>query len=381
MLSEIHIYAIGLGLALILYWSVPTDRPRLRQWVLLIASVVMVFLYAPGGVLVCAWLVAVPLAAVRVFAAMRSVWTFWLMAILALVPLVGLRLLTDQNPVYAFGTAFATVKALGLVILAYGGRFPVRAMDAALLIFFFPLFTIGPVERLRNFAAETFVTSISADDVIFALRRAAVGLFLIYFVCGDVLAPIRDVWLGRSAEALTTHSQAQAFALIWVSFLFTYLNFAGFSDIAVASSRVFGLKVVENFDRPLLAANPAEFWKRYHISMGDWINQFLYFPITVLIRHPAGAYIAVVIAFVLFGLWHAFTWNYFIWGLGNGCAVALCHLITRGGMALPGPPPVRIALKVIIAVISLSFVALMQTIGNLAGLEEVGILVGNLIGL
>ncbi len=381
MLSEIFIYVMGLGLALALYWSAPEDRPRLRQWVLLIASVVMVFIYAPGGVLVCGWLVMIPLLAVHIFRAAKSVVTFWLMVALALVPLVGLRLWTDQNPVYAFGTAFATVKSLGLVILAYGGRFPVRAMDAALLIFFFPLFTIGPVERLRTFAAETFQARLTFDDGIFALRRATVGLFLIYFVCGDVLAPIRDVWLGRSAEALAGHTQIEAFALIWASFLFTYLNFAGFSDIAIASSRLFGMKVVENFDRPLLAGNPAEFWKRYHISMGDWINQFLYFPISVLIRHPAGSYIAIVIAFVLFGLWHAFTWNYFIWGLGNGSAVALCHLLTRSGVALPGPPPIRIALKVAIAVVSLSFVALMQTIGNLAGLGEVGILIGNLAGL
>ncbi len=381
MLSDVQIYILGLSVTLVLYWAAPSDRPVIRQRVLLVASAIMVFLYAPAGFAVCCYLTAVPLLAVRLFARTKSMLSFWPVVALVLAPIVVIRLYTDQDIVLSFGVAFATVKALGLVILAYGGRFEVRAMEAALLIFFFPLFTIGPVERLRTFQPQQFQAKFHFEDTVLALGRAVVGVFLIYFVCGDLLAPIRDEWLGRSAEALSNLTQLQALALIWVSFLFTYLNFVGFSDIAIASARFFGLKVVENFDRPLLASNPAEFWKRYHISMGDWINQFLYFPIAVVIRHPIGSYVAVVIAFVLFGLWHAFTWNYLIWGIGNGSAVALSHYFVRGGFRLPEGGVIKTMLRVAIAVVSLTFVALMQTVGNLDGLTETGILLSRLSGL
>ncbi len=380
MLSDVYLYGLGLVVSLALYWAAPSNNPNLRARILLVVSAAMVALYSPGGLLVCGYLVIVPLLAVRVFARFRSTLSFWAALCAVLAPIVFVRLATDQDAVFSFGLAFATVKSVGLVILAYGGRFPIQARDAALLIFFFPLFTIGPVERLRSFAAEKFATTLSIEDVVTGLRRAVIGLFVIYFVCGDLLGPIRDVWLGRSAEALADFSQAEAFALVYVSFLFTYMNFVGFTEIALGASRLFGLKIVENFDRPLLAPNPAEFWKRYHISMGDWINQFLYFPIAVLIRHPAGSYIAIVIAFVLFGLWHAFTWNYFIWGLGNGSAVALCHLFTRSQLGLPKNRAAGGALRLVIWALSITFVALMQTIGNLAGMAETGILLSALIG-
>ena len=381
MLSDIQLYMIGLCATLLVFWSVPSSRSELRQYVLLVSSAAMVLLYSPGGFAACAFLVLAVALFQAIYRKQRGLLLFWLGLAVAVGPLVVLRLTTDQGMIVSFGVAFATVKAIGLMMTAYSGRVHIKPVEAALLIYFFPLFSVGPVERLKTFTAEGLATRFNLQDIVIAAQRVALGLFILYFFCGDVLLPLRDTVLGRNTAAIEAMSWQQAVGLIYVSFLFTYLNFTGFSEIAIGCSRLFGLKIVENFRWPLLAGNVADFWKRYHISMGDWINQFLYFPIAVFLRHPAGHYVAIVVAFVLFGLWHAFTYQYFVWGIGNGTAVALCHFMARNRISSEHWPGGLKHLRVAIWPIAITFVAFLQTFANLASLSDGLLLVSAIVEL
>lgn len=355
--------------------------PALRQRVLAGASAIIVLLYSPGGFGLCAFLLLVPMCAQIVYSRVHRPWLFWLFISLSVCPLIGLRALTEQSFVVSFGVAFATVKSIALVFIAYGRRQQIRFGDAALLIFFFPLFTVGPVERLKTFAVENFSTQFQARFLLSGIYRVATGLFLIMFVCDQVLAPMRITWLGNELQNIEGFTRWKALALIVTSFLYTYLNFEGFSSLAIGLSRLFGLKIVENFDRPLLVTNVADFWKRYHISMGNWINQHLYFPLVIWIKRPGAEYVASVTVFVLFGLWHAFTLNYVAWGLANGIGVAVVHAAVKRGI-FPLSKKTNFVRGLVAlggGIATLVYVSWAQTIANLSSVQAAVALTAKLL--
>jgi alginate O-acetyltransferase complex protein AlgI len=371
MLANFTVFFLGTACAFILFWAIPSRLPKLRQDTLTAVSASMVLFYSPGGFLAALALFCVPLLAQAGFAYKRNVWIFWIFLIASLTPLVGLRLLTDQSFFISFGVAFATVRSMGLVLVAYGGRMRLASRDVALMIYFFPLFTVGPVERLVTFSADNFATKFDLNKIIYGSYRIAIGLFLVMFVCTELLEPLRNDYFGRDSTDIDTFTRAQALGFVIVSFLYTYINFEGFSAIAIGVSRLFGLKVAENFDRPLMVTNIADFWKRYHISMGNWINQFIFFPLVIWIKKPWASYAATIIAFVLFGMWHAFNLNYLIWGLGNGLGVAMIHyglahkvfpLIKTKGL-------LKTAIGCVTGSMAIIYVAWLQTFANLADFE------------
>lgn len=381
MLINIWILTLGTLIAFALYWSLPPQRAAQRQAVLITVSAVLVLLYSVGGFFACLYLALVPLVAQRLYARRKGAVMFWLGIAFALLPLVGFRLFSEPSFYLTFGIAFATVKSVGLTMLAYSGRMALRLRDVLLMIFFFPLFTVGPVERLVTFAKDNFASRFSAADMCYGLYRIWIGLFLTMFVCEDILSGIRDTWYGRSTEDIAAFSRLDAFGLVGVSFLYTYLNFEGFSAIAIGLSRLFGLKVVENFDRPLMISNIAEFWKRYHISMGNWINQFIFLPLVLWFKTPWASYASTIIAFVLFGLWHAFTLNYIVWGLANGIGVALVHYGTAQKV-LPlakGRPGMRWLVAPLGGAVSLLYVAWAQTFANLSSFGDALLLTSKLL--
>lgn len=381
MLTNPWLLCLGTILSLFVYWAIPKSQPLVRQRALVAASATLVGMYSPGGFLACGFLLLIPLCAQAIYRRYHRPWLFWLFIGLTIAPLVGLRLTTDQPFIISFGVAFATVKSIALVFTAYGKRQRIRFSDAALLIFFFPLFTVGPVERLATFNINRLAVRFQLRFAIDGAYRISLGLFLILFVCDEILGPWRSNWLGNDLTSIQQFSRWQALGLIVVSFLYTYLNFEGFSSLAIGISRLFGLVIIENFDRPLLVSNIADFWKRYHISMGNWISQHLYFPLVVWLKRPYAPYVATFTSFVLFGLWHSFTWNYIAWGIANGLGVALIH----GGVAL-GVFPIlknfrvaRPTVCILGGAITLLYVAWAQTIANLESVEAAMALTAKLI--
>lgn len=383
MLGDLELYALFVLISVSLYWTIPAALPNARQGIVTAVSAFAVLIYSPGGFVIALYLLMIPMFAVHFFRKGKSLLIFWIFLGLVLLPLVGLRIFTTQPFILSFGVAFATTKSIALLVTAYGGRTPLRWRDSALLIFFFPLFTVGPVEKLSTFSTDRFGKTFDRTDIATGLLRLVFGLFTVMFICNTVLLPIRDEWLGRSIDEIAALSSARAWGLLISSFLFTYLNFVGFSEVAIGVSRLFGFKIVENFDRPIWVTNVADFWKRYHISMGNWINQFLFFPIAIFIKRDWGPYAATMIAFVLFGMWHSFTLNYFFWGLGNGAAVVLVHWAQRNHH-LPiakNRPVARAIIGPFGGVITLSWVGFLQTIANLGSTEAAGLFALRLIGL
>lgn len=332
--------------------------------------------------MICTLLILTPLLAQNAFSRKRTSSLFWFFMFLALAPLLTLRILSEQSVFMNMGVAFATVKSLGLVLVAYVGRKKFKAGDVALMIYFFPLFTIGPVEKIDKFTANNFSIEFNFRLALEGIYRGITGLFLVIFVCENILNPLRTNLLDGSIANIESFTRMDSLLYIVLSFLYTYINFEGFSSIAIGLSRLFGIKVMENFDKPLMVSNISSFWRKYHISMGNWINQTIYFPLVVWIKTPWATYLATLVAFILFGMWHAFTINYFIWGVGNGLAVASVNFfiakkvfplcISKGVLA-------RFLVASSGGVITIIYVAWLQTIANLDSVELASILTGRLI--
>jgi alginate O-acetyltransferase complex protein AlgI len=115
-------------------------------------------------------------------------------------------------------------------------------------------------------------------------------------------------------------------ALLGYSFQI-YFDFSGYSDIAIGSSRFFGIRIMENFNNPYLAPNLSQFWRRWHISLSDWIRDYLFFPLSKLSSTKLWQIFFVpVIAMALCGLWHGPSWNYVIWGVWHGMGLSVLQL-------------------------------------------------------
>jgi len=103
-------------------------------------------------------------------------------------------------------------------------------------------------------------------------------------------------------------------------YFYGYMNFAGYSDIAIGSSRLFGLRIMENFNWPILATNPANFWKRWHMTLTGWCMTYVFMPVLGFTRRPNFSTYA---AFVVIGLWHGLSWPWVAWGLYHGTGVVV----------------------------------------------------------
>ena len=107
-----------------------------------------------------------------------------------------------------------------------------------------------------------------------------------------------------------------------LTYLYAYLDFSAYTDIAIGASRLFGIKIMENFNFPILAINISDFWKRWHMTLAGWCQTYIYMPVMARTRTP---YAAVFATFTMMGLWHGATAGWLLWGLYHATGVRSLH--------------------------------------------------------
>lgn len=382
MLSDVLLYAILLAAAFCLYWAAPGDRPNIRVNVLLYVSAAFILLVSPGGFLSVLCLFLVVFSSNKAFAHRKSLYLLSLSLLLCVLPLILSRTLGDLTLVFTLGVAFATVRSIGLVLDAYAGRGTTQNSRVALYLFFFPLYAVGPVEKFETFEAKTFTSPFVFEDFYVGIARVVYGVFLAHFICDSLIRSIIDNWLPGGESAFASFDVMSAWSFVFLKFLYTYLNFVAFTEIAIGTCRLFGMHIVENFNWPLISRNIADFWRRYHISMGNWITRYLFFPVVGALRAKWAMYFASVFSFVMFGLWHAFTPNYLFWGGMHGAAIAIYHFYRNTGLdaRIRQVPLISLSFGLIGGVMTICYVAWLQTFANLssfsAGLELTSRMIG-----
>ena len=222
------------------------------------------------------------------------------------------------------GVSYFSFKLLHYVIEQRRGNFPPHDVgDYASWLFLAPTFSAGPIERFEHFMQTREIAKFEWKMLIEGSLRIAQGLVK-KFILGRIVVEQLDsltnsAGLAGIATADTLTSPATVWALLFLSLATVYLDFSGYSDIAIGSSRLFGLRIMENFNLPFIATNLQNFWQRWHMTLANWCRTYIYMPMIGLTRNP---YLAVLITFGIMGLWHAAEPHWLAWGLWHGAGLA-----------------------------------------------------------
>ena len=233
------------------------------------------------------------------------------------------------------GISFYTFQALSYTIDVYRGELRARRslLDVAVFISFFPHLVAGPIQRASYLLPQVESTR------RFSVDRARSGFILICWGFFKKLVVADNVGvIANKVFALADPT----FWLLWSGvFAFAiqiYADFSAYTDIARGTSRWLGFELTQNFDHPYLARTPADFWRRWNISLSSWFRDYVYIPLGGS-RVDRWTWIRNVLAtFLLSGLWHGASWNYVLWGLYHA---VLLIVTSAGRIAKPSADSIR----------------------------------------
>jgi D-alanyl-lipoteichoic acid acyltransferase DltB (MBOAT superfamily) len=241
----------------------------------------------------------------------------------------GLRTMTGQSTEFAssldlgwLGFSYIAFRLLHALRDTALGKMPVISLrDYVSYALFFPALTAGPIDRVERFNKDLEnQKGLNSETIFEAGQRILLGVFK-KFVLADTLAIF--------ALNGTNSSQAQSGFWLWLllyAYAFRlYLDFSGYTDIAIGIGQLVGVRLPENFNRPYLKSSITAFWNSWHITLAQWFRAYFFNPITRALRRAKIGIPAAVIIFItqvstmaLIGLWHGVAWNFFLWGVWHG---------------------------------------------------------------
>ncbi|MBD0370195.1 MAG: MBOAT family protein [Pyrinomonadaceae bacterium] len=223
------------------------------------------------------------------------------------------------NLILPVGISFYTFKSLSYTIDVYRRqREPTNNLAAYLAyVAFFPQLLAGPIDRAGNLLKQLLnERRFDYPLAVMGCRQIVWGLFK-KMVMADHLAPVVNL---AYSQAQTRPGPQLLFATLCFAFQI-YCDFSAYSDIAIGTGRLLGLESVPNFAHPYFSQSPAEFWRRWHISLMSWFRDYLFFSLGGMRSSRLRRALNVLITFILSGLWHGASWNFVLWGGINGVAV------------------------------------------------------------
>lgn len=224
------------------------------------------------------------------------------------------------------GISFYTLQALTYLVDVYRGDIgPERHLGKyALFVSFFPQLLSGPIGKAKDMLPQF------SEKHVFDYDRARAGLLTMlwgYFqkvVVADRLGKLVDTVFAAPDKY---HGPEAVVAALFFAFQL-YCDFAGYSNIAIGAAQVLGFRLPVNFERPYFSKSIPEFWRRWHISLGSWFKDYLYFPLGGSRCSQFRHLLNIIIVFAVCGLWHGAAVNFVVWGLLHGIYQAV-GILTR----------------------------------------------------
>lgn len=217
------------------------------------------------------------------------------------------------------GISFFTFRTLSYILDIDKGK--IKPVTDWVVFFsyvsFFPSLLSGPIDKARDFIPQlekkrVFDYNQAADG----MRQILWGLFK-KMVIADNCATITN-------QLFDNYQVLPASSLVLGTFFYViqvYADFSGYSDMAIGFSRLIGFNITKNFDFPFFAQNIAEFWRKWHISLTSWVTEYVFTPLSIAFRdyNRPGLILAILIDFIIIGLWHGANWTYVLFGFLHGC--------------------------------------------------------------
>ncbi len=226
------------------------------------------------------------------------------------------------------GISFYTFQTMSYTIDIYRGRLePTKNFfKFAFFVSFFPQLVAGPIVRASEFLPQL------ARIPRLTQERVGRGLFLMLrgLVKKVVFADFVAVNLvDRVFESPDMYSSGEVLIALYAYTLQLYCDFSGYTDVARGSAKLMGFELPKNFDRPYQATNPADFWRRWHMTLSRWLRDYLYFPLGGSRCGPVRAYVNLWLTLFLIGLWHGAAWTFVAYGMLHATVMILHRFAVR----------------------------------------------------
>ena len=224
------------------------------------------------------------------------------------------------------GISFYTFQALSYSIDVYRGKIePTKDIIAFFaFISFFPQLVAGPIERATNLLPQFLKKrEFDYDTAVDGMRQILWGLFKKIVVADNCAVYVDQVFSSYTEQSGSTLLLAAIFFTFQI-----YGDFSGYSDIAIGTAKLFGIKLMRNFNVPYFSRDIAEFWRRWHISLTTWFRDYVYIPLGGSRVSKAKVVRNTFIIFLLSGFWHGANWTFIAWGAYH--AILFLPLILTG---------------------------------------------------
>lgn len=219
------------------------------------------------------------------------------------------------------GISYYTFQCLGYLIRIDRGSEKAERNFASFGIYllFFPKFLAGPVERSHLFFPQLKnLSKTNIQQLNTGLRLFLWGLFKKVVIADTLFESVSNVY-----QNVHEFSGLQLFTILIVGAVYIYCDFSGYTDIALGSAKLFGINLIDNFNRPFLARSISEFWRRWHISLSSWCNDFIYNPFIIKFRRFGNVAVTtgIFLTFFIVGIWHGPNMTFVILGLLQAVAI------------------------------------------------------------
>jgi D-alanyl-lipoteichoic acid acyltransferase DltB (MBOAT superfamily) len=220
------------------------------------------------------------------------------------------------------GISFYTFQAIGYILDLYwaDAKHQVSLSKFSLYMSFFPQLLSGPIARGKDFLPQIDKhKDFNYDNVVSGARLILWGLFKKLVVANN-LSPYTDAVFNN----IQMHKGPTLILAVLAYTIQVYMDFSGYSDIAIGSAKTLGFDLMINFRTPYFAKSVTDFWRRWHISLSSWVRDYVNTPLQYTLRHFGlrGILAAAFVTFFIIGIWHGAYWNYVLFGLIQGCAIS-----------------------------------------------------------
>jgi D-alanyl-lipoteichoic acid acyltransferase DltB (MBOAT superfamily) len=242
-------------------------------------------------------------------------------------PLVFLQ--TDYKAI-PLGISFYTFTQIAFLVDGYSQRFnKLTFPNYALFVGYFPHLVCGPILIFKDFYPQLLQKArlkINVENVTYFLFFFSMGLFKKTFIADPLGLYVSAVYDGNST--ILMHYQTNLLASLCYAFQL-YADFSGYTDMAIGLSRLFGIVIPFNFNSPYKASSIIEFWRRWHMSLANFLKNYIYIPLGGNRTSPFRNSLNLIIVFTLGGIWHGSALTFLVWGIYHGLLLAINHQYRR----------------------------------------------------
>jgi alginate O-acetyltransferase complex protein AlgI len=254
----------------------------------------------------------------------------------------------DWHIALPLGISFYSFEAISYLLDTRQGRVKSASFtDLSLFLMFWPHLIAGPIVRTRELIPQLqFDKPFKSEYLFSGLDRLLLGLVQKNLVANTIGSWVDDGFLPSAAASNTTIDN---WALAIGFGIQIYFDFAAYTNMAIGAAQLIGITLPENFRFPYHAANPVDFWARWHMTLSRWVRDYVFFPLNARLEGDRiHLYVSLVGVMGVVGLWHGAGWGFVLWGLMHGGYLAAYRAFEHWrGEELPQPLALRVAWRMI----------------------------------